>query len=320
MIDKDKWLSGRLTDARLTSDIWTQLFEAIEELWGEMVFPSVERLKYARKTFTQDREALARLMNELGDVFEVPIAMESYEQHLGILRRRWEVHRKRVQPMLQSLLERNFPGLGAVWQALYCPKDQSYSNANLVTIEQLNTDEKSVLNSHFLTSRGNISIFLPAFRWLMSKRGQDDKEILEAVYRQARRILPEHIVLEFLSLRDHADQHVSVIHNLHSPVNVAVIDTDHVSELTGAGAQTELVVVGLNKPVITTVIDTDHVSELTGTGVDTTIIATAVQKPISIGAGISNHASDLPGAGKHLVTNVCVLNKAIAFVAGGNKL
>jgi hypothetical protein len=132
VITREEWLSGRLSPARQESAVWVELFQVIEQWFDEYVFPAVERLKDARRTFGQDDEALNRLIDEFGDFFEVPEIDEEargIQRHIDLLWRRHELHKKRTTVAFDSYVNRvmRLNGLDFQWHPLYWRSGDDYA-------------------------------------------------------------------------------------------------------------------------------------------------------------------------------------------------
>lgn len=193
VITREEWLSGRLSPARQESQVWIELFQVIEQWLDEYVFPAVERLKDARRTFGQDDEALNRLIDEFGDFFEAPEIDEDargIQRHIDLLWRRHELHKKRTTVAFDSYVNRvmRLNGLDFQWHPLYWKNDDNYATCQFYPKITAFADK-----CHLLSSRGCIIIDLDKIA------GYDNDWLVDRIQRaqeRARKIIPEHIVLE----------------------------------------------------------------------------------------------------------------------------
>jgi len=215
----DKWLSERLSPARYSSAQWRALYEAVEEWAKQGLFPDIDRLKEARKTFTTDREALNLLIDDMGDFFEHE-DLSSYEErlrqnHIDILWRRHELHNKRLTIAFESYVNRvmKLHGMTLTWEPLYWRRDQDYSNAQLYP-------KIGILDEHceLLSQRGSIYadityISAESADWIVDK--------LEYAMDRARKILPEHIVVDSAIIHRRKDTHW--FHHLTTLANAVMI-------------------------------------------------------------------------------------------------
>lgn len=194
MLNKQNWLSARLSPARQTSPIWREIMETVEEWQASQVFPKIERLKHARKTFSDDDEALNRLINELGDFFEVPEIDDNTrgkQKHLDLLWRRHELHKKRTTVAFDSYVNRvlSLHGLDAKWMPLYWRKKDDYATCTF--FPKLREFESLC---ELLSSRGAIFLDLDTVpighssEWLVER--------MDLAYKRARKIIPEHLVID----------------------------------------------------------------------------------------------------------------------------
>lgn len=193
VITRDEWLSGRLSPSRQESAVWVELFQVIEQWFDEYVFPAVERLKDARRTFGQDDEALNRLIDEFGDFFEVPEIDEEargIQRHIDLLWRRHELHKKRTTVAFDSYVNRvmRLNGLDFQWHPLYWEAGTDYATCRFYPKIHIFFEK-----CNYLSSRGCIIIDLDKIA------GYDNSWLADRIQRaqeRARKIIPEHIVLE----------------------------------------------------------------------------------------------------------------------------
>lgn len=202
VITRDEWLSGRLSPARQESAVWVELFQVIEQWLDEYVFPSVERLKDARRTFGQDDEVLNRLIDELGDFFEVPeidAEVRGIQRHIDLLWRRHELHKKRTTIALDSYVNRVMllNGLNFQWYPLYWRAGDDYATCKFYP--------KLPEYQHFcdyLSSRGTVLLNLNTVpygtdtQWLVRRT--------ELAIARAKKISPEHIVVNDAVMQRHS--------------------------------------------------------------------------------------------------------------------
>lgn len=202
VITRNEWLSGRLSPARQESAVWVALFQVIEQWFDECVFPSVERLKDARRTFGQDDEALNRLIDELGDFFEVPeidAEVRGIQRHIDLLWRRHELHKKRTTVAFDSYVNRVMllNGLNFQWYPLYWRAGDDYATCKFYP--------KLPEYQHFcdhLSSRGTVLLNLNTVpygidtEWLVRRT--------ELAIARAKKITPEHIVVNDAVMHRHS--------------------------------------------------------------------------------------------------------------------
>ena len=202
VITREEWLSGRLSPARKESAVWVELFQVIEQWFDEYVFPAVERLKDARRTFGQDDEALNRLIDEFGDFFEVPEIDEEargIQRHIDLLWRRHELHKKRTTVAFDSYVNRvmRLNGLDFQWHPLYWKKGDDYATCAFYP--------KLPEYQHYcdnLSSRGAVLLDLNSVprgfepEWLTRRT--------ELAIARAKKISPEHIVVNDAVMQRHS--------------------------------------------------------------------------------------------------------------------
>ncbi len=193
VITREEWLSGRLSPARQESRVWVELFQIIEQWFDEYVFPAVERLKDARRTFGQDDEALNRLIDEFGDFFEVPEIDEEargIQRHVDLLWRRHELHKKRTTVAFDSYVNRvmRLNGLDFQWYPLYWQSGDDYATCRFYPKIPTFADK-----CDHLSSRGCIIIDLDKITGYESNWLGDR---IQRAQERARKIVPEHIVIE----------------------------------------------------------------------------------------------------------------------------
>lgn len=202
VITREEWLSGRLSTARQESQVWVELFQVIEQWIDEYVFPAVERLKDARRTFGKDDEALNRQIDEFGDFFEVPEIDEEargIQRHIDILWRRHELHKKRTTVAFDSYVNRvmRLNGLDFQWHPLYWKKGGDYATCAFYP--------KLPEYQHYcdnLSSRGTVLLDLNSVprgfepEWLTRRT--------ELAIARAKKISPEHIVVNDAVMQRHS--------------------------------------------------------------------------------------------------------------------
>lgn len=202
VITREEWLSGRLSTARQESQVWVELFQVIEQWIDEYVFPAVERLKDARRTFGKDDEALNRLIDEFGDFFEVPEIDEEargIQRHIDILWRRHELHKKRTTVAFDSYVNRvmRLNGLDFQWHPLYWKKGGDYATCAFYP--------KLPEYQHYcdnLSSRGTVFLDLNIVPY-----GTDTEWLVrrtELAIARAKKITPEHIVVNDAVMHRHS--------------------------------------------------------------------------------------------------------------------
>ena len=202
VITREEWLSGRLSPARQESAVWVELFQVIEQWFDEYVFPAVERLKDARRTFGQDDEALNRLIDEFGDFFEVPEIDEEargIQRHIDLLWRRHELHKKRTTVAFDSYVNRvmRLNGLDFQWHPLYWAAGDDYATC---AFYPLLPEYRNYCDN--LSSRGTVFLDLNIVphgfdsRWLVRRT--------ELAIARAKRITPEHIVVNDAVMHRHS--------------------------------------------------------------------------------------------------------------------
>lgn len=190
----NKWLTERLSEARQGSKQWTAIFEAVQEWASEGLFPEIEQLKDARRSFSADHRALNLLIDDLGDFFEHQYfdteEERSRQNHIDLLWRRHELHNKHLTTAFESYVNRvmKLHGMTVRWEPLYWREDQDYSDAQFYP-KIGPFDEHCQLASQRGAVFADISyISAESSEWIIEK-------LIYAMDR-ARKILPEHLVLE----------------------------------------------------------------------------------------------------------------------------
>jgi len=149
------WLSKRLTPAKQNSPVWVELSDAVATFWDEQLLPDIERMENAKTIFHAHPDDLDRVLEELGDLFDVDNGLSDTDKPIAISWRRNEVHLKSTTDPIQSIIARNFKGMRAKWEPLYCNVNDDYATATLMTEAQITADGSS-LDQWFMTSRGSI--------------------------------------------------------------------------------------------------------------------------------------------------------------------
>lgn len=189
----EKWLSSRLTKSRKKSPVWVALNEVIEEFWEQVVFPDIERLRVARKLYSNDEELLNNLIEEMGDFFEAPEIDEftrNIQRHIDLLWRRSELHNKNLQLAFDSYVNRVMVlhNLNFKWLPLYWRRDEEYETATFYpALPEL---------SHYadnLSSRGSIYADLGS---LENKPAEWIEDKINLAINRAKKILPINLVIE----------------------------------------------------------------------------------------------------------------------------
>lgn len=187
----ENWLVQRLAGSKKDTQRWVELAEALEEFWDKYFLPEVVRLENSRSLFTASDEDLEMRLEDMGDFFDVNLAVSEDSKPLAIAFRRDEIRYKNTEIPIQSILNRNFSGLDTHWLPLFAPVSGSYDEDNFFTEEDL-INRGEDLNDFFMTSRGTLWVDEGHLRRL----GYTRSEFARVIESEIEKVRPVHIVFD----------------------------------------------------------------------------------------------------------------------------
>jgi hypothetical protein len=177
------WLKNRLSPVKIDTNRWTELAEAIQELWSENFDDDLARYISLRSIYEANEDDQKWIQAELGKYYEDEIPTLNIP--LAVQRRELELSQKGTENPFQYTLARL--GLNAEWVPIYAPKtggiygDGFVRATESVVYEVVKLDgshqidgtwqvgrikrrdlpgEVQTLDGYFLTSRGVIVVSL----------------------------------------------------------------------------------------------------------------------------------------------------------------
>lgn len=195
------WLRNRLTQAKQSSELWTELADAIQNIVEYHAIPLVERLRNLSSAFTMEPVDIDKKISELGRFFTIR-AVNDELKPIVLTQRLDEIHLKDTQYPVVNTLWREFRGLPVTWQPLYAPIDQKkYPYGTLLLTKESAEAAGGRYGNMFLTSRGVIR--LPINELVKDPSYQDNcdlDEVLRGLIAELKLyiepLLPLHIVFD----------------------------------------------------------------------------------------------------------------------------
>lgn len=197
---KTDWLKQRLTAAKQAAPMWSELAEAVQEVFEQHIEPQLSRLRGLSSAYTMTNEDLTLRISELGEFFTLSERVAEADWPLALMQRHDEIHLKKTDYPIVSTLSREFNGMKATWEPLYAPKDQKlYPYGSRFSIESQLESENIPPDQWFMTSRGVIRVPLTSLQSSFSKLATVDEQATafeEAMTRFIAPLVPLHIVFE----------------------------------------------------------------------------------------------------------------------------
>lgn len=197
---KADWLKQRLTAAKQAAPMWSELAEAVQEVFERQVEPLLERLRGLSSAYTMTSEDLALRIAELGQFFTLSDRVDKADWPLALMQRHDEIHLKKTDYPIVSTLSREFNGMQATWEPLFAPKDQTlYPYGSRFSIESQLDSETIPPDEWFMTSRGVIRLPLTALSSSFPELPSVDEQATafeEVMTRFIEPLVPLHIVFE----------------------------------------------------------------------------------------------------------------------------
>lgn len=159
---KENWLRQRLTKAKQSAPMWSELADTVQEVFACHVEPIIDRLRGMGGAFTMSHADLERQIDELGPFFCLSDRVAIEDWPLALLQRQDEIHLKKTDYPLVSTIAREFSGMQVDWAPLYAPKDQSRwpYGTRFTTLEMMEFEDIPP-DGWFMTARGVIRVALP---------------------------------------------------------------------------------------------------------------------------------------------------------------
>lgn len=197
---KPDWLKQRLTAAKQAAPMWSELAEAVQEVFEQQVEPLLTRLRGLSSAYTMTSEDLALRIAELGEFFILSERVDKEDWPLALMQRHDEIHLKKTDYPLVSTLSREFSGMKVTWEPLYAPKDQAlYPYGTRFSIKSQLDSETIPPDDWFMTSRGVIRLPLTSLQASFPGALTVDDQATafeEVMTRFIEPLVPLHIVFE----------------------------------------------------------------------------------------------------------------------------
>lgn len=197
---REHWFRDRLTKAKLNAPMWTELADAIQEIFSDHVEPIIERLRGMGSAFAMAPEDLDRRVEELGPFFWMSERVEREDWPLALLQRQDEIHLKKTDYPLVSTIAREFSGMQVDWAPLYAPIDQKkWPYGTRFTTMEMMEFEDIPESQWFMTSRGVIRVPLPRLSEASISGSTIDDQCAEfeaILARFVTPVIPLHIVFD----------------------------------------------------------------------------------------------------------------------------
>lgn len=197
---RENWFRERLTKAKLSTPMWMELADAVQEIFTGHVEPILERLQGMGSAFTMVPEDLDRRIEELGPFFWLSDRVGREDWPLALLQRQDEIHLKKTDYPLVSTIAREFSGMQVEWSPLYAPIDQKkYPYGKRFTTQEMMVFEDIPTDQWFMTSRGVIRVPLPRLSEASLPGNTIDEQCAEfeaIIARFVAPLIPLHIVFD----------------------------------------------------------------------------------------------------------------------------
>lgn len=197
---KPDWFKQRLTAAKQAAPMWTELAEAVQEVFEQQIEPLLTRLRGLSSAYTMTSDDLALRISELGELFLLSDRVDETDWPLALMQRHDEIHLKKTDYPLVSTISREFSGMKVTWEPLYAPKDQvRFPYGSRFSIKSQLEFEDIPESEWFLTSRGVIRLPLTSLQssFVGATSIDDQATAFEAVMnRFIEPLIPLHIVFE----------------------------------------------------------------------------------------------------------------------------
>lgn len=197
---KPDWFKQRLTAAKQAAPMWTELAEAVQEVFEQQIEPLLTRLRGLSSAYTMTSDDLALRISELGEFFLLSDRVDETDWPLALMQRHDEIHLKKTDYPLVTTISREFNGMKVTWEPLYAPKDQvRFPYGSRFSIKSQLEFEDIPESEWFLTSRGVIRLPLTSLQssFVGATSIDDQATAFEAVMnRFIEPLIPLHIVFE----------------------------------------------------------------------------------------------------------------------------
>ena len=197
---KPDWLKQRLTAAKQAAPMWSELAEAVQEVFEQQIEPLLTRLRGLSSAYTMTSDDLALRISELGEFFLLSDRVDETDWPLALMQRHDEIHLKKTDYPLVTTISREFNGMKVTWEPLYAPKDQvRFPYGSRFSIKNQLEYEDIPESEWFLTSRGVIRLPLTSLQSSFADAASIDDQAtkFEAIMnRFIEPLIPLHIVFE----------------------------------------------------------------------------------------------------------------------------